>query len=517
MQNQLTTCLDLLYAAQKERGFARLYLRGKEPREAQGFLNHAAGLDVALVGLSSLTLPQPIAQKKDRLLEKARALPRWREEILHRETTPETVIENYAQDIIIPILLLTSELLIHEKRTAPNRVGSLAYLLHLQEQMALERELSTLPPEPDEEADETFIEKLKDIIAEQQAYERLFWTLADESQRQIYASVRTSHASGNLGDDINMAVMEGRPLPMLRFYTALEWFTIFSVKIDALRDAAHKLLEHLTDDTPEINFASSGNQPLDTDLEGHFDIIKNLPLFKGISSTILRSLLRGARLTTHEKNTVILVQGEPCTRFGIILEGWVKLFKSSETGEESILQIIGKKDCLLESDFLTTRIATSNARTVARTKILHIPSSSLHEHALRDPDLSQNLLRAAFQRNQKLASHFEQVTLKTAAERVGRFLLDLHIEGGSTGSPLRLPFDKALIAAYLHIKPETFSRILQNLRKQGFRIDKQTIYMPSAQALCSFCDPDQALRCCNALVHHCLRSDQDKERPSSEA
>ena len=73
--------------------------------------------------------------------------------------------------------------------------------------------------------------------------------------------------------------------------------------------------------------------------------------------------------------------------------------------------------------------------------------------------------------------------------------LRLLLEQGIVTDKIALPYDKSLIASYLDMKPETFSRILKKFKSQGFNITKDEVVLPNVNALCGFCDPDTGSMC----------------------
>ena len=70
-------------------------------------------------------------------------------------------------------------------------------------------------------------------------------------------------------------------------------------------------------------------------------------------------------------------------------------------------------------------------------------------------------------------AEIEQLKARTGAQRLAEFLLELcPVESGSCA--VRLPYDKALIAGRLGMKPESLSRGFSRLRKVGVVDHPQT-------------------------------------------
>ena len=304
-----------------------------------------------------------------------------------------------------------------------------------------------------------------------------------------------------------------RPISSLRSFAALDWFTIFSAKINFLHDVATQLAFQLLDGNADIFTASSINYPLEAEVETIYNRIKLLPLVKNIGSGVLKSILHHARITVHDKGSIILHQGETAKRVYFVLEGWVKLYKNTAEGEEAILQIIGKNEMLLGTNHFENGPCPFSVRSITKIKLLSAPVNVVRDHILRHKDLMLHSLYLATRHTQKLMSHFEQLTLRSATQRVGWYLLNLALETGLDGRPINLPFDKSLVAAWLNIKPETFSRILQLLKSNGFRIDRQQILLPEPFGLCDFCDSETAAKCDLAGTSSCPKTEAQEDLP----
>ena len=140
-----------------------------------------------------------------------------------------------------------------------------------------------------------------------------------------------------------------------------------------------------------------------------------------------------------------------------------------------------------------------NLQALTPVKLLML-SPSIVSNALEHSQIfASNMLAAAMQRCQELRDHIEQLTLRSAEQRVGRFLLQMRFNTSEDGNDIILPFDKAMIAAYLDIKPETFSRILQFFKENGFLIERNHLVVPNRQALCDYCD-QATMKSCRLLI-----------------
>jgi CRP-like cAMP-binding protein len=304
-------------------------------------------------------------------------------------------------------------------------------------------------------------------------------------------------------DGIIRKIKDGYAKGVLASNSLTDWQTLCNREVKKMNKTLVYTITKLDEQAEISDVHSLANQSLDSDIEHSINTIRTLPLFRGLYDATLRNVLKGSRLLNLDKNTSFLSQGENNQRFYILIDGWAKTSKSTADGQETLIQIIGKKECLVDTIFTNQSPSPLNAKTITKCKILSLSISVLRDHASRNHELAHNLLATTTQRLHKLINQYEQVTLRTAYQRVGWFLINLYLEFGLAGEPLKLPYDKALIAALLNIKPETFSRVLQNFRKQGFIINKDYITLPSSDALCAFCDSEMSLRCCHAESKNC--------------
>lgn len=234
---------------------------------------------------------------------------------------------------------------------------------------------------------------------------------------------------------------------------------------------------------------SSGSIPLS-------EAISSLALFHGMESDLLHGIIASARETHFEKGAVFLEQGQPITRFYIILEGWCGASKVNSEGQESILQIFQRGDFLPETDSdVYGKLSPLNLQALTHVRVVMLSPSLIRSSMMNSKPFMANLLLAFVRRSQELRDHIEHLTLLDAEQRVGRFLLQMRFNTDAAGKEIILPFDKSLIASYLGIKAETLSRTLQSFKEKGFVIERNHLQVPDRQALCDYCDQATAHAC----------------------
>lgn len=220
-----------------------------------------------------------------------------------------------------------------------------------------------------------------------------------------------------------------------------------------------------------------------------------LSIFEGVEPGLTQSLLAAATFSHLNKGEIILRAEEPVLRYCILLEGWACLRKGNAEGQESVLHILGPNDFFPEPSRDNDNVYRANIETLSPVTVLSIPATLVRSVCERSAAFAANLLKISGQRTQQLLDHIEHLTLRDAEHRVGWFILRMRDLTGGDKHNISLPFEKAVIASYLGIKPETLSRVLQHLKQNGFSVNRNKITLPHKRALCSFCDAPIAGQC----------------------
>ena len=226
------------------------------------------------------------------------------------------------------------------------------------------------------------------------------------------------------------------------------------------------------------------------------EVVLHLPLFRGMEAASLSALLAEARIEEYQKGAVFLAQGDLARRGYVVLNGWCGAVKGNVEGHESILQLFQTGDLFPESNSRAPVLASPvNFQALTPLRLLSLSPQAIHQILALSPVFSANMLACFTRQNEELRDHIEQLTLRSAEQRIGRFLLQIRFLHDDMGGNIVLPFDKFMIAAYLGIKPETLSRTLQFFKERGFVAERNHLIVPDRHALCDYCDQTTMQSC----------------------
>ncbi len=195
-------------------------------------------------------------------------------------------------------------------------------------------------------------------------------------------------------------------------------------------------------------------------------VLGQLPLFAGLSDDALRQLLVDAWVQSFPRNAMLFLQGDPAVRFYVVFDGWVKLYRATEQGDESVIGVFAGGESFAEAALFDSAVYPVSAAVVEDSRLLVVPADRFIGQLAAHGEYAIKMMAAMARHMHQLVRQVEQLTLKSSTERVAGFLLKLcpYQDGAAV---IRLPLDKALIAGRLGMQPETLSRSFAKLRPFG--------------------------------------------------
>jgi CRP-like cAMP-binding protein len=213
-----------------------------------------------------------------------------------------------------------------------------------------------------------------------------------------------------------------------------------------------------------------------------YDMLLRLPLFAGLQRPLVESLVADAWVQRVPRNRILFLEGEPATRFFAIFDGWVKLFRQTEEGQESVIAVMTRAETFAEAAMFDQGDFPVSAMTVDDSRLLVVPADSFMRRIGQHPDYLFNILASMSRHLRRLVSQVEHLTVRSTTERLAIFLLHLCQENRGPAL-VRLPLDKALIAGRLGMQPETLSRSLAKLRGIGVETNGSELQIRDVAAL----------------------------------
>jgi len=216
-----------------------------------------------------------------------------------------------------------------------------------------------------------------------------------------------------------------------------------------------------------------------------WELIRATPLFGAMSRDAAFSLVGDEAPQHFEKGATLFRQGESATSFFVLLDGWVKLFRITPDGDEVVVGVFRRGETFAEAAMFLGGHYPVTAEAVTDGRLLRVNGKTLRHRIREQPDFALSMLASASHHLKALIEQIEQIKVMTAPQRVADFLLRLCPckQGECT---VELPYEKALIASRLGMKPGSLSRALAALRSQGVGVDRDHVSIADVERLAKY-------------------------------
>lgn len=197
------------------------------------------------------------------------------------------------------------------------------------------------------------------------------------------------------------------------------------------------------------------------------DIINALrtsELFSTLNSEYLEDLKKIVRLRVFGAGEILFERGKKADGFYLITDGEVEIFCSADNGREQILHNFTTGDLCGEVPLFEGSAYPASARARGDLITLYVPGSEFLDIAYDHPQILLEMLAVLSRRLKKFVQLVENLSLKDVSQRVLHYLKDLADDQGRAA----LDCSKIELAARIGTVPETVSRSLKKLHKQGF-------------------------------------------------
>ena len=198
---------------------------------------------------------------------------------------------------------------------------------------------------------------------------------------------------------------------------------------------------------------------------GELDIIKVLqecPILSTVDRLELEKLAKFASILHFGRGAIIVLDEETPTKFHIIKDGIVKVFKTSQAGKEFTIDIRYRGEIIGLIPVIKGIPHFASTRALADTEIVAISRQDFLDFIDRNPAVASRITDSEFQRICDLHERLMGLMADNASRRLVKTLFALFGKYGST-----LHFTHQEIAEMSGISTETATRIMTQLKNSG--------------------------------------------------
>lgn len=211
-------------------------------------------------------------------------------------------------------------------------------------------------------------------------------------------------------------------------------------------------------------------------------------LFAGMNDGQLDRVIESSSIITLANGEQLFSRNDPAKHFYQIRSGQVKLYRLSKNGVEKVVHVFGPGSTFAEAImFMEHRSYPVTAEALAKSEVIVFETKVFMEILRESPDTCFRVMSDMSMRLKVRLDDIDALSLQNATLRFVNYLLQQLPEDANEPSDIRLTLPKSVVASRLSIQPESFSRILHSLIKQGLiNVDGPDIHINDLQGLRSF-------------------------------
>jgi CRP/FNR family transcriptional activator FtrB len=219
-------------------------------------------------------------------------------------------------------------------------------------------------------------------------------------------------------------------------------------------------------------------------------ILHAVPMFGRLDADLLGRINAITDLVEVAPGAALCRQGAMPDRLHILLDGQVALSGTAPDGTSAVVEVVRPVAHFVLAAVLTELPYLMSANPVTPSRLLELEAAALRALLEQAPPLALALMRAEAQDFRAMVRQVRDLKLRSAAQRLGCYLLALVADPTAQSADLRLPFDKGLLAARLGCRQENLSRAFASLRAHGVETHGARVLLHDIARLREFAVPD---------------------------
>jgi CRP/FNR family transcriptional regulator len=216
-------------------------------------------------------------------------------------------------------------------------------------------------------------------------------------------------------------------------------------------------------------------------------VIKQAPVFSQLDDRTLRAFVEQCQAIRVKAGAQVLRPSQLADRFFAVISGQVKIYKLSPRGDEQILHLYGPGETFGEAAMWAKIDFPAHAEAVEDSRLLVVPRETLRRALADNAELAMGMLAGLSAKLREFNLLIERLSLMEVPARLAGTLLQLarsvtsplkgevapkgrvRVSPTKPDSPIsfRLPQSKRELAGQIGTVPETLSRALAKMKKQG--------------------------------------------------
>jgi len=197
-------------------------------------------------------------------------------------------------------------------------------------------------------------------------------------------------------------------------------------------------------------------------------ILKEVGMFSSLKEEELKALEKISHIYEYKEGATLFLEGEVSDSLMILIEGVVSIFKHDNKGNEIVIGYFNRYALLAEAATLRHTPLPSSATFQSDGAILKIDIKEFEALFMVNPKISYEIIQSLLKKVDLLQQNIHFNIASTSTEKILHFYRE--------NPTLSLDLKQYEIASILGMVPETFSRNIRKLVKEGILAKVSTGY-----------------------------------------
>lgn len=196
--------------------------------------------------------------------------------------------------------------------------------------------------------------------------------------------------------------------------------------------------------------------------------LRQFYLFAGLDNTQRERLRQGMLQFQLAPGEFLFEHGQNAERFFILLSGHLKLIRLSSEGAEKVIELVKPGESFAEAImFMPRQVYPVSAQAISPSVLLGFENRVFLSMLEGSFETCKRVLHDMSMRLRMWLNEIDHLTLQNATYRLVHYLLSRAPADQSGGCTVEFDIPKHIVASRLSVKPETLSRILNQLTSEG--------------------------------------------------
>jgi CRP-like cAMP-binding protein len=217
------------------------------------------------------------------------------------------------------------------------------------------------------------------------------------------------------------------------------------------------------------------------------DIVRSAPLFAALDEGAAISLRQSMVEVNLGRSDTLFDEGDQGDRLYVIVEGKIKLGRTSSDGRENLLAILGPGEMFGELSLFDPGPRTATATSVGDSRLIGLGHDAFEPWLMQHPEVAQTLLRALARRLRRTNETLADLVFTDVPGRVAKALLDLSTRFGrpaDDGILVAHELTQEELAQLVGASRETVNKALADFATRGWlRLEARAVVLLDVERL----------------------------------